>query len=246
MDVDVVLRVEIPRQPEPRRARADVGDRRMGALLHHVAEVPRDHHVSLPVDEGHLDEEDVSTRRGPGKARRDSDLVDLPLRFRKVRGAPRYFARLFGVMAKGPFSPSAIFRASFRHTWPISRSRFRSPASRVYSWMMAKIVLSLIVTLPRRIPFSSSWRGKRYFLAIASLSTSVYPGQGDDLHPVLEGRRDGVDDVRRGDEQDLRKIEGDVQVVVAEREVLLWVQYLEQRADGSPGSRRPPCRSRPA
>ncbi len=93
----------------------------------------------------------------------------------RFRGAPRYFARLFGVTAKGPFSPSAIFRASFRHTWPISRSRFRSPASRVYSWMMARIALSLIVTFPRPIPFSSSWRGKRYFFAIASLSTSVYP-----------------------------------------------------------------------
>jgi len=41
--------------------------------------------------------------------------------------------------------------------------------------MMARIALSLIVIFPRRIPFSSNWRGKRYFFAIASLSTSVYP-----------------------------------------------------------------------
>ncbi|MBP2684847.1 MAG: hypothetical protein H6Q79_2886 [Deltaproteobacteria bacterium] len=96
----------------------------------------------------------------------------------RFRGAPRYFARRFGVMTNGPFSPSAIFRATFRHTWPISRSRLRSPASRVYPWTMARIVLSPIVIFPGRIPFSSSWRGNRNFLAIASLSMSVYPDRG--------------------------------------------------------------------
>src|SRR5690606_28896595 len=43
----------------------------------------------------------------------------------------------------------------------------------------------------------------------------------DDLHAVLEGRRDGVADVRRRDEHHLREVVGDLEVVIAEGVVLL-------------------------
>ena len=56
--------------------------------------------------------------------------------------------------------------------------------------------------------------------------------QVDDLHAVLQGRRHGVQQVARGDEQDLREVERHVQVVVGEGVVLLGVQHLQQGAGG--------------
>src|SRR5215469_254963 len=51
----------------------------------------------------------------------------------------------------------------------------------------------------------------------------------DDLHAVAQGLRDGIHPVGRGDEGDLRKIEGHVEIVVAERGVLLGIENLHQR-----------------
>ena len=53
--------------------------------------------------------------------------------------------------------------------------------------------------------------------------------QRDDLHAVEQRRRHRVEHVGRADEQHLRQIERHVEVVVAERVVLLRVQRLEQR-----------------
>ena len=65
--------------------------------------------------------------------------------------------------------------------------------------------------------------------------------QRDDLHPVAQGGRDGVEQVAGGDEEHLGQVEGHLQVVVLEGVVLLRVEDLEQRrARDRPGS---PCRS---
>ena len=53
--------------------------------------------------------------------------------------------------------------------------------------------------------------------------------QLDDLHPVAQGGRDGVEQVGGGDEQHLAQVERDLEVVVLEAEVLLRVEHLEQR-----------------
>ena len=51
----------------------------------------------------------------------------------------------------------------------------------------------------------------------------------DDLHAVLQRRRDGVEQVRRRDEHDVGQVERRLEVVVLERVVLLGVEDLEQR-----------------
>jgi hypothetical protein len=49
------------------------------------------------------------------------------------------------------------------------------------------------------------------------------------LHAVVERRRDVLHVVRGGDEEHLREVEGDPQVVVGELVVLRRVEHLEQR-----------------
>ncbi len=57
--------------------------------------------------------------------------------------------------------PSAISRASLRQTVPIWRSRLRTPASRVYSSMIARSAASENVAWLAFSPFSRTWRGTR-------------------------------------------------------------------------------------
>jgi hypothetical protein len=54
--------------------------------------------------------------------------------------------------------------------------------------------------------------------------------QLDDLHAVAQRPRDRVELVRGADEEDVREVERQVHVVVAEGRVLLGVEHLEHRA----------------
>jgi len=54
----------------------------------------------------------------------------------------------------------------------------------------------------------------------------------DHLHPVQQGARDVLDEVRRGDEEHLAQVEEHVHVVVRERVVLRRVEDLEEGARG--------------
>ena len=72
-------------------------------------------------------------------------------------------------------------------------------------------------------------------------------GQVDDLHPVAQGGRDRVEQVGRGDEEDLAQVERHLEVVVLEGVVLLGIEDLEQgRTTGRPGSPSRSCRPRRA
>ncbi len=54
-------------------------------------------------------------------------------------------------------------------------------------------------------------------------------GQLDDLHTIAQRLRNRIDHVCRGDEQHLRQIERHVEVVIAERRVLLRIEHFHQR-----------------
>ena len=55
-------------------------------------------------------------------------------------------------------------------------------------------------------------------------------GELDDVHPVEQRSRNRLELVRGADEQHLREVERKVEIVVAERLVLLGVEHLEHRA----------------
>ena len=54
-------------------------------------------------------------------------------------------------------------------------------------------------------------------------------GEPDHLHAIEERRLDRLEQVGGGDEHHLREVVGDAEVVIAERDVLLRVEHLEQR-----------------
>ncbi|KJU83314.1 conserved hypothetical protein, membrane [Candidatus Magnetobacterium bavaricum] len=79
----------------------------------------------------------------------------------KNLGAPRNFTIFFGVAETFLSLPSAIWRATFRHSSAIERSRFLTPASRVY-WVIIRCraaSVRLIISVVR--PCSSNCLGMR-------------------------------------------------------------------------------------
>ena len=74
--------------------------------------------------------------------------------------------------------------------------------------------------------------GKQVPLSDGDLLVGGVPGNRDLLHAIAQRRRHRRHQVRRRDEEDSRQIEGHVQVVVLEREVLLRVEDLQQGGAG--------------
>src|SRR3982750_1206070 len=95
--------------------------------------------------------------------------------------------------------------------------------------MTSKIASSVISHLSPLRPCSSSCLGTRNAGGVALLLPGV-ARQLDDLEAIAQRPRDRVELVGGRDEHHLRQIEGDLEVVIAERVVLFGIEDLEQRA----------------
>jgi hypothetical protein len=83
-----------------------------------------------------------------------------------------------GVIADGLALPSASRRATFAATVAISRSRLRTPASRVYPRTIWRMASGSNDSSSGDRPWAASCFGIRYCLAIPTFSSSVYPDSG--------------------------------------------------------------------
>ena len=128
--------------------------------------------------------------------------------------------------------PSATSRATLRQTVPIWRSRLRTPASRVYSSMIAVSAASANSICDGFSPLASIWRADQVAAGDVALLLERVAGQFDRLHPVQQRPRDRVEHVGGGDEDDVGEVELEVEVVVAEGVVLGRVEHLEHRRGG--------------
>ena len=110
----------------------DDAERGLRAFLHHVAELAGEDQPAAARHARRLDEQDVAADRRPGEPGRHAGHAGahrhLVLEPRRAENRRRDRSR---AMRIGPLSPSAIRTAAWRSTWPISRSRLRTPASRV-------------------------------------------------------------------------------------------------------------------
>src|SRR4030042_2581029 len=53
-------------------------------------------------------------------------------------------------------------------------------------------------------------------------------GEFEGLHSIPKRRRNGIEHVRSSDKHHLRQIVGDIDIVIGEGKVLLWIQYLQE------------------
>ena len=119
--------------------------------------------------------------------------------------------------------------AVLRSSLPSSRSRLRTPASRVYSVTIVRIDVvvddHLVVVQPVALQLARQQVAARdRDLLLGRVAVEAH-----DLHAVEQRAGNRLGHVRRRDEQHLGQVQLDVEVVVAERVVLRRVEHLEQR-----------------
>ena len=195
--------------------------------------------VPRPAIDLRLDVQHLAAVGGPGQTVGGADLVG-GWRFSSgcsgavpgTSAAPRRaMLGLRGLPVAAPVrAPSSTTRrATLRASRAISRSSSRSPASRVYSETISRMTSRPIDDLLGGQPRLGDLLRHQVALGDDQLLLLAVAGEAQRLHAVAQRRRDRLGQVRRGDEHDLRQIEGHAQVVVAEGVVLLGVQHLEQR-----------------
>ena len=148
------------------------------------------------------------------------------------RRAQRFLHHRRGDLDHPPHAPSAYRRATASGKPCRSRAQgYATPASRVYRRTMNR-------TSRRREtpagfssrPFSVLCRGiSDTGMRCRDLLLLRVTLQLDHFHPVAQSPWNRIEHVRRSDEQNAREIERNIQVVIAERRVLLRIEHFEQR-----------------
>ena len=231
MQVDVGPLEEVVGKVEPEAARVapHVGDGGLGRFAHHVAELPGDGESPGTRHCAGLNEEDLAPGSGDRKTCRDAGfarsapgLVVDPLVAEDLAHALR---------AEGcPLELSS--RDSARHS-----PRHRTDAA--FEVANARLTRVLADDRPKRgIRDAQLLRRHTRRLELARNEVALrdmellflgIARKLDDLHPVKERPRDGVEDVRRTDEHHPREVEREVEIVVSERAVLRRIEHFEHR-----------------
>ena len=132
VDVDVRLLEHVRRDAELLRARLDERQRGLRAFLHHVAQLSGQDELAVARHARRFDEQDVAADRRPRETGRDARTRRLASRLRPRTCADRGWPRDHrDRSSRAAYLPSAMRTATLRNTLPISRSRLRTPASRV-------------------------------------------------------------------------------------------------------------------
>ncbi|OPZ57181.1 MAG: hypothetical protein BWY87_01678 [Deltaproteobacteria bacterium ADurb.Bin510] len=207
----------------------DQAQRDTGALLHDVAHLAGQDHLLAAVDQGRFDEQDLAAKRRPGQAGGDARqagalsglgrealgaqnlgdevAVDLGRAFLAARHPgghhPQHGCDLALQVAHAGFAGVGANQAFQGRIAEVGRDATQA--------IGLEFLGQQVVARDRELVF---------------LGVAV---DFDDLEPVAQGRRDVVDHVGRGDEEDLREVIGHVQVVIHERVVLFGVEGFEQR-----------------
>ena len=133
VDVQVAVLVEVRRDVQRVGVGADIRQRGLRRFLHHVAELPGELQSLAARHPRGLDEDHVAPHRGPDEARHDARLLGPlgHLLVLEARGAEVLLDLRAVNRPEASVRPSANSRVALRQTAAISRSRDRTPASRV-------------------------------------------------------------------------------------------------------------------
>ena len=178
--------------PSSRGVRLHVRQRDLRRLLHHVAELAGEVRPS-PSIVRRLDEEHVAARTGDGQAGRHAGhagaLRDLGV---ELGAAQRAVARRRrrsrpAASRRPPRSRAAVLRSSF----PSSRSRLRTPASRVWSTTTARSASSVTDDVVGGQPVALELAGQQVVAGDGDLLVLGVAVEADDLQAVEQRAGDG-------------------------------------------------------
>ena len=197
-------------------------------LLHHVSEVTCHGKSALALADRALDEEDLSSHRCPCQTGHHSrSLVTLLNIMRISRKSQiltkmRRFDSLVILLAESQFL--------HRHTAYLGNLLLKSTHSRFTGIILddtGQRILSKTEIVARKTMFFLLLRKeislRDLHLLLSKITADVYH-----LHTVPEGRLDGLYIVCSRDEQHIRKVVVDIQIIVVESGVLLRIESLEK------------------
>ena len=181
---------------------------------------------------GGLDEDDVAAHRRPHQAHRHAGTLDAFLDF--LLGAVLRHAQIFaddfrshGHLVQFAFGDAArlFARDSGNLAFQVSHTGF----SREAVDDLAQRVIRKLQLLAIFQAVFGGLLGNQVFVGDVELFFPRVARQFDDFHTVAQRFRYWIHPVRRRDEQHLGQIERHIQIVIAERIVLLRVQNFHQR-----------------
>ncbi|MNK67791.1 hypothetical protein D3C87_871360 [compost metagenome] len=234
MKVVVVLAEMRLVEPQFARARGQVGECRLGGFLHDVAELAGDFEAAFAGKPGDLDEEDVATGLGPGEPRGDARPVEHLGGLRVVAGLAEEISEVRrrdgealdlarGELGGGLAAETGDFAFKVAYAGLAGVLGDQHVQGLVREVELACVEAVLLDLLGNEVAAGD--------LALLRMGIA---GELEDLHPVAQGGKDRVEHVGGRDEENLREVEGQVQVVIAEVEVLGGVQHFEQGRGGVP------------
>ena len=214
--------------PEAGRARLHQREGRLGAFLHHVAELAGEDQLAAARHTRGLDEEDVAAHRRPretgGHARHAGAQGGLVFELQRAEDGVEVFgadahrrARIVGHHQRGVAHDAADLAFELPHAG-FARVVGHDRAKRV----ILEGALRFGQAVGRALPRHEVRSGNLQFLV------RRVAGKLDHLHAVAQGPAEVVDHVGRADEDDARQVERNPEVVVAEAVVLLRVQHFEE------------------
>ena len=236
--MQVELVAEIDRDAECLRVRSRIRKRGPRRLLHDIAHLPGEIQVALARHGDHLDRQQHAANLGPGEPVGDADQ--------------RFLVSLVGLVA---WRSEQVVEPSRRDRHPaglalddLARDLAAHAGDRAFQVADAGLAGVAVDHRGDRRPGDldvllgqaviGELLGDQELARDHHLFLGGVAGEVDHFHPIEQRPRDRVVDVRRGDEQDFRKIEGDFQVVIREVLVLFRVKDLEHRRGGIPSKIR--------
>ena len=199
-----------------------------GALAHDLAQLAGEDEVLLALHAGDLDGDDIATDLGHDEARRGADLVlGLELAVLEALRAEQVGQLL---LVDDGLALAALGDLPGDLAHDVGDLTLEVPDAGLVGVRADELGHRLVGDLDVLVleAVVGHLLGDEEALADLDLLLLGVAGQVDDLHPVAEGRRDRVEQVGRGDEQDLAEVERHLEVVVLEGVVLLRVEDLEQ------------------
>ena len=218
---------------ELRRVRANVGQRDLGRLLHHVAELSGERQARLAVHPAGLDEQDVAAGARHGQAGRNAGDTGPVAGLEEELRTAQVLADVRGVHCDGRRCLTRRDPGGHlaQHLAQLALEVANPSLPGVVGDDRAnRVVGHLDLVVLQAVPFDLTAEqvvaGDRHLLV---LRVAVDP---DDLHAVQQRPGDRLRHVAGGEEQHLGQVQVDLQVMVAERVVLGRIEDLEQRARG--------------
>ncbi|OPZ86875.1 MAG: hypothetical protein BWY76_00743 [bacterium ADurb.Bin429] len=232
MDVQVVFLIELLFQPQRLGAGARVGEGGAGGFLHYVAQRAGEDELAPAGDERHLDGHRLATHRGVGQRGGHPHLVLLLRQLMAEAPGPEKIGKLRRAHARGDGLAFGVAPGDLA----ANRADF---ALQVAHASLAGIggddrlqrIRREVRFILRQAVFAALARHQVAFGDLQLFHFGV-AGQADDFHAVLQRRRDGLQHVRGADEEHLGEVERNLQVVIAEGEVLRRVEHFQQRRRG--------------